>query len=173
MRSDPPSYDMTAASASPDLGEQDREYILLAQPVFEDLRQIVNLLAGFMLVSQAAPAHGFVAGDLTMRSRALLDEARQQFERLTPGPRSRHHFLHLQRAFARIEDALGASRESRIGLDPGDRGLADLSAAWREMIHVSNALPGFERVDLSQSCCAQHFATRKQPTLLICEGAPL
>jgi hypothetical protein len=155
-----------------DLSARDRDYVSQAQPAFENLRQAVNLLAGLMLISRAVRRHGFVAADLRTRAEALLDEARRQIARLRPGPRSRHHCLHLRNAIARIEDALAESCESSIGLEARDRALPALKAAWGELIHASNALPGFDRVDLSQSCCAQHFAARKSPTILSCEGAP-
>jgi len=152
------------------LGLRDRTYIEESKPVFEDMRQIVNQLSGLLLVSHAVHRHGFVVGDLLFRSQSLFADVREAFDSVTSGPRSGHHHLHLRNAIEALTVALTAAQESASGLHLGDRGLNALKVAWRELIHASDALPGFDRVDLSQSCCAQHFRNSSQPTFS-CQGA--
>ena len=151
------------------LSVPDLSYIEAARPVFEDMRQIVNQLASLLLLSQAVKGHGIVVADLLSRSRQLLAESRAAFDALRPGSRGSHHHLHMRKALERLGIAISAADEEANGLRLGDRGLRALTAAWQELIYASNALPGFERVDLSQSCCAQHLCSTK--SVFSCQGA--
>jgi len=154
------------------IGQPDRLYIETARPVFEDMRQIVNQLAGLLLLSEAVSGHGFVVRDLLARSQQLLEDARTGFATLKPGTRSEHHYRHLRNAIDGIAGAMKSAQETANGLTLVKAGYRTLAGAWQEMIHASNALPGFERVDLLQSCCAQHFVKPVQH-VFTCQGTIL
>jgi hypothetical protein len=156
-------------------GEQDSAtvaYVLAARPAFEMLKHAAAQLAAFFILattgSQAAgPDH------------PLLAEARNAMQEATDGVRAApgvtdiaaHHHRHLLRAAACIKATLSALQDpawikDRAALDPA---LHRLKAGWQELHWATAALPGFEMVQLSQSCCAHSiqaghaFATRANP----------
>jgi hypothetical protein len=156
-------------------GEQDSAtvaYVVAVRPAFEMLKHAAAQLAAFFILattgSQAAgPDH------------PLLAEAGRAVQEATDGVRAApgvteiaaHHHRHLLRAAAAIRATLSALQDTawikdRALLDPA---LQRLKAGWQELHWATAALPGFEMVQLGQSCCAQSgqaghaFATRANP----------
>ena len=162
----------STAEVAETFGERDITYIETAKPVFEDMRQIVSQLAGLLLLSEAVSGHGFVVRDLLARSHELLADASAAVDALKPSARGQHHHLHMRKAIEELVTSLTMAEETAKGLNLGDRGFRAVTVAWQELIHASNALPGFERVDLSQSCCAQHFVKLSRP-VFGCQGVIL
>ncbi|MCX5520795.1 hypothetical protein OSH10_20345 [Kaistia defluvii] len=132
-------------------------YIEAAESCFEDLRQVAAQLAGLLLLAasgarSAGPHHPMlaVAAD-------LFDSARDATLRLTPrSSLARHHHRHLRIAAENLAKTLDLLR-----VTPADRQAVAaptqrLTSAWQELGHASRALPGFDLVDFSQSCCAEH-----------------
>jgi hypothetical protein len=152
------------------LGEGDYRYVIDAKPVFEDLRQIVSQLAGLMLVDRTGGASTVAGCTLLGRTNDLFGAVREVIGTLRPDERSRHHFSHLQSAAKAIATLLGAMDRARLDADV-ERRLPMLKTAWQELTHAANALPGFETVDFSRSCCASHMTLRNAS--IVCEGAPL
>lgn len=132
-------------------------YIEAAESCFEDLRQVAAQLAGLLLLAasgarSAGPHHPMlaVAAD-------LFDAARAATLRLTPrSPLAKHHHLHLRAASALLTEALGKLRVSRLDRESVTAPTQRLADAWQELGHASRALPGFDLVDFSQACCAEH-----------------
>jgi hypothetical protein len=147
-------------------GEQDSAtvaYVLAVRPAFEMLKHAAAQLAAFLILattgSQAAgPDH------------ALLAEARRAVQEAMDGvgtapgvtDLAAHHHRHLLRAAACIKATLAALQgkawiKDRAALDPA---LRRLKTGWQELHWATAALPGFEMVHLSQSCCAGHAFAR-------------
>jgi hypothetical protein len=174
MRLAPPNS--TIESITSDLGsfgldEADGRYISNAKSAFDDLRQIVSQLAGLLLLSKTIGRSGFADLSLLARAKELFAEAGERIETLRPGARSRHHDRHLRNAVELVGSLLMAIDRARLKTAAPDHALSILKAAWQELVHASNALPGFETVDLSQSCCASHMKLRNT-SIIACDGVP-
>jgi hypothetical protein len=162
----PESVPLGAAGGEPDSATL--SYVLAARPAFEMLKHAAAQLAAFFILATtgsraAGPDH------------PLLAEARNAIQEATDGIHAApavtdlaaHHHRHLLRAAAAIKATLSALQDSawmkdRAGLDPA---LRRLKAGWQELHWATAALPGFEMVQLSQSCCAGHaFAPAAKPT---------
>ena len=132
-------------------------YIEAAENCFEDLRQVAAQLAGLLLLAatgarSAGPHHPMlaVAAD-------LFDYARDATLRLTPrSPLARHHHLHLKAAVEKLAETLALLRIAPADRESVTAPTQKLTSAWHELGHASRALPGFDLVDFSQSCCAEH-----------------
>ena len=132
-------------------------YIEAAESCFEDLRQVAAQLAGLLLLSasgarSAGPHHPMlaVAAD-------LFYAARDATLRLTPrSPRAKHHHRHLQAASEKLAETLALLRTMPPGRGGVTMSTQRLTRAWQELGHASRALPGFDLVDFSQACCAEH-----------------
>lgn len=138
-------------------------YVLAARPAFDMLKHAAAQLAAFFILattgSQAAgPDHPLLLG-----ARDAVQEATNGV-RAAPGVTDMavHHHRHLLRAAAAIKATLSVLQDpawikDRTALDPA---LHRLRSGWQELHWATAALPGFEMVQLSQSCCAGHaFAT--------------
>jgi hypothetical protein len=152
------------------LDDADGDYIAQAGPAFEDLRQVVAELAGLMLLRNLASGPGFATTCVTAHAQELFRAAADQIAALRPGPRCGHHNLHLRAAVESLRPLLDRASWPRL-VGPEGQGADRLKAAWAEVVHAANALPGFETHDLSQACCAGHMKLRKA-SIIVCEGAP-
>ena len=128
-------------------------YVIAAQPVFEDLRQVASQLAGLLVLAatgskESAPDHPMLAastqvlmqaGDGVKRVKGLVNE------------RARAHYSGLSSAFQSLDDAL--SRANAWPLDI-DAVLVPLRDAYSHLQAASRALPGFPVIEMSQGCCA-------------------
>lgn len=149
------------------LDDKAGRYLLDAKRPFEDLRQVVSLLAAILLAAHTGIARKGLRHPLLDQARDLFGECRDRVNGLTPGPQTGHHHLHLTQALKAASAALDALERSALG---GDKSALELvKRAWRELTHAGNALPGFETVDLSQSCCAEHAKLRR-PLVLPDDG---
>jgi hypothetical protein len=132
--------------------EATRQYIDAAQSVFNDLREVAGQLATVVLFAECRLIG---AGDnplmLTAEQRWFI--AQDRSASLRPSPLSAHHHRHLVLAVARFGETIAVLRRLRPSVNGCEEALRTLSGAWREMLHTSHALPGFDTVDLSQSCC--------------------
>ncbi|HWA42313.1 MAG TPA: hypothetical protein VHA10_03820 [Hypericibacter adhaerens] len=141
------------------LGDKAGCYLLEAKRPFEDLRQVVSLLAAILLATDTGIAGKGLRHPLLDQARDLFQECGDKVDSLSPAPQTEHHHRHLTRARQAAGAALDALERGVLG---GDKSALDLvKLAWRELIHAANALPGFEAIDLSQSCCAEHARLRR------------
>ena len=133
-------------------------YVLKTQPHFEDLRNALGQLAGMLVLA--------AAGSKTVtQDHPLFATARQTFARVSDGIRSVrptaravHHHQHLIAALAAMGAALKRAQEdlhlSAMARERVDAVLVPLQSAHQQLRWATEALPGFEIVDLSQACCA-------------------
>jgi len=134
-------------------------YVIAAQPVFEDLRQVAAQLAGMLVLSatgakSAAPDH-----PMLVIATQLFAQASEHVEHVRPPVTSRAQTHHdaLTRATSFLRDALAAAR-IELGKPPAsadlDAPLVPLRHAYDALQHAAAALPGFQMVSFDQGCCA-------------------
>jgi hypothetical protein len=133
-------------------------YVIAAQPVFEDLRQVAAELAGMLVLSAtgakaAAPDHPMLGA-----ASQLFAQATENVQRLQPpanGGARVHHDALLHAAFL-LRDALAAARVE-LGKPPAsadlDAPLIPLRHAYDALQRAASALPGFQMVAFDQGCC--------------------
>ena len=81
-------------------------YLLDAKRPFEDLRQVVSLLAAILLAAQVGIARKGLRHPLLDQARDLFRECNDRIDSLSPGPRTEHHHRHLTRALKAASAAL-------------------------------------------------------------------
>jgi hypothetical protein len=165
---DPPAPLFVDTSESPapcPMGEVDdatAAYVAGTREPFELLRQAEAQLAGLMVLATAS--RQAIAGHPMLD---LAAEAMRQAEdgiRAARVPaRARHHHAHVLEAMRSIQAAIQAARRCLMRGDETaiDAILMPLRAAHQNLLWATGALPGFEVVALSQSCCAQHAAAKR------------
>ncbi len=137
-------------------------YVIAAQPVFEDLRQVAAQLAGMLVLfatgaKTAAPDHPM----LTTASQ-LFAQTSDTVARVQPPAHdsARRHHDALLRASTSLGDALAATR-TELG-KPGvaadlDAPLVPLRHAYECLQQAAASLPGFQMVSFDQGCCSVHL----------------
>jgi len=165
---DPPvplSADASEAPAPCLMGAVDdatAAYVTELREPFELLRQAEAQLAGLMVLATASrqPIAGHPMLDLAADA---MREAEDGIRAVRVPPRARHHHAHVLEAMGAIQTAIQAARRCLIRGDETaiDAVLMPLCAAHQNLLWATGALPGFEIVALSQSCCAQHAAANR------------
>jgi len=134
------------------------EYSARALPGFESLKYSATMLAGLLVLALADTNKNFRALDLERKALDELARAEDTIGHIVPTEWTAHHHYHLV-------NALGAIRNTANGLMASadvtkserlDHAVVQLRFAWEELRHAARNLPGFELIDLSQSCCALH-----------------
>lgn len=145
----------------PRLGLKDESgrYMLEAHRHFDDLKLVASQIAGILLVVESCAGGSIMGHPMLAQAQSLFEESRDGIRSLKPDASSQHHHHHLAKASSAIATTLAALTTNRR--DDSAKALPLLKAAWQQLVHASNALPGFEAVDLSQSCCADHVKLRK------------
>jgi hypothetical protein len=137
-------------------------YVLAARPAFEGLRHASMQMAGLLLLA--------ATGGRTWQDHTMLDlataaqaEASDTLRALSPPARGQHHHLHLLGADRAMGEAIRCAR-SELHLSAEAQRLIQraVQAAIDHLRYAAGALPGFELVALSQSCCAQHAVPPSQ-----------
>ena len=141
------------------------QYIVACQPVHERLRGLLTQLAGLSLMTMLGREATFDRETPLRLVRASLSEAEEMLGGLPVPPRAAHHHHHVSaacRAISRACDMVSCDPITR-NTEPAKRELSrQLRSAADHLRFASGALPGFEMVDLTQSCCAAHAATTLQ-----------
>jgi len=162
---DPPDFPLTDLPAEPvpspaaGIDDATAAYMAALRDPFELLRQAEAQLAGLMVLATASGQA--IAGH------PMLDLAAEAIREAEDGIRAakvptpaRHHHMHLLQAMRDLRTATTAARRCLVRDDETaiDAVLDPLRAAHQHLLWATGALPGFEIVALSQSCCAQHVA---------------
>ena len=165
---DPPALalvDQPEASAPCAMGDIDdatAAYVAAMRGPFDLLRQCEAQLAGLMVLAmasgQAIAGHPML--DLAIEA---IDEAEDGLRAASVPARAKHHHAHLLEAMRETRRTIEAARRCLIRGDETAVGAAvlPLRSAHQHLLWATAALPGFEIVALSQSCCAQHTAARR------------
>jgi hypothetical protein len=165
---DPPDFPLTDLPAEPapsrvaGIDDATAAYMAALRDPFELLRQAEAQLAGLMVLATASGQA--IAGH------PMLDLAAETIREAEDGIRgakvpapARHHHLHVLQAMRDIGTAIMATRRCLVRGDEIaiDAVLDPLRKAHQHLLWATGALPGFEIVALSQSCCAQHAAAKR------------
>jgi hypothetical protein len=136
-------------------------YVVACQPLHERLRDLVTQLGGLSLMIMLRREGAFDRDTPLRLARAGLAEAGEMLRGLPVPARAAHHHRHMTeacRAARRASDIIADIRLTRDE-EAAKRALSrELRSAADHLRHASRALPGFEMVDLTQSCCATHAA---------------
>jgi hypothetical protein len=146
-------------------------YIVHSQPLHDRLGRVLTQVAGFaLLVMTRGSRVPMLDGPLALAADAFRSTT-EEFQALRAPEGTGHHHLHL----AEASSAIGRSIELltlclRSQADDTARAALSrsLSAAAGHMRAAARLLPGFEMVDLTQSCCGGVCASRP----IICSSGP-
>jgi hypothetical protein len=136
-------------------------YVVACQPVHERLRDLVTQLGGLSLMVMLRREGAFDRDTPLRRAREALSELREALRGLPVPHRAAHHHHHMFEACHAIGRAGDLLAGDPLTRDAEAARLAlsrELRSAADHLRHASRALPGFEMVDLTQSCCAAHAA---------------
>ncbi len=132
-------------------------YVVECQPVHERLRDLLTQLGGLSLMTMLRREGTFDRATPLRRAREALSETSETLRRLPVPPGAAHHHHHMSeacRAIGRASDLIagdpltGNAEAAKLTLS------RELRAAADHLRFASRAMPGFEMVDLTQSCCA-------------------
>jgi len=128
-------------------------YVIAAQPVFEDLRQVAAQLAGLLVLAATGSKESTPDHPMLMASRQVLAQADDGVRRagaLVSEP-ARPHYDGLVNANGSLGAALRCANAWPLDVDAV---LVPLRDAYSALQNASRALPGFPVVEMSQGCCA-------------------
>jgi hypothetical protein len=133
------------------------EYIAAAEPCFDNFKRVAAQLAGLLILSASGSRHAGPDHPMVAVASDLNATAVDALKRLSPrGKRARHHHVHLEKASEKLAGVVEIIGSGHWSTERMTVPTAMLKSAWVELDYASRALPGFELVDLSQACCAQH-----------------
>jgi hypothetical protein len=168
---DPPAISSAVPPEAPtpclavEIDDATAAYVAEMRDPFELLRQAEAQLAGLMVLATAS-GQAIAGHPMLELAAAAIREAEDGIRAAKVPIRARHHHLHVQHALRDIQLAISGARRCLVRGDEAaiDAALNPLRAAHQHLLWATGALPGFEIVALSQSCCAQHpAAPRPRP----------
>jgi hypothetical protein len=155
-------FEAAAALADPTI-----RYIVNSQPLHDRLRQVLTQVAGFsLLVMTRGPRVPALEGPLALAAEVFRSTI-EQIRALRVPAGANHHHRHMIEAAAAVERSIGLLAGCLRSQSDGDARAAltrCLHDAAEHMRAATRSLPGFEMVDLRQSCCGGQGA----PGPLIC-----
>jgi hypothetical protein len=137
-------------------------YVAALREPFELLRQAEAQLAGLMVLATAS-GQAIAGHPMLDLAAEAVREAEDGVRAAKVPARAGHHHRHVREAMREMQHAIEAARRCLMRGDEAaiDAVLAPLRAGHRHLLWATGALPGFEIVALSQSCCAQHAAAKR------------
>ena len=126
-------------------------YVIAAQPVFEDLRQVAAQLAGLLVLAATGSKEATPDHPMLRTSRQVFRQAEDALKSVRATEHARSHHASLVGASVSLNEAI--SRANGWPLDI-DAVLAPLRDAYAHLQSASRALPGFPVIEMSQGCCA-------------------
>ncbi len=145
--------------ADPALDDATVAYALESYRAFEDLRQVQAQLGGLLVLAAAGGKSAMPDHPMLDAAREIYRGAEERLRTLRATPRAGHHHRHLLGAAHALDEALAAARQHlrrRAGAPDIEPILRPLRRAQMEMERVTRLLPGFDLVDFSHGCCAEH-----------------
>jgi hypothetical protein len=136
-------------------------YVVACQPLHEQLRDVVTQLGGLSLMTMLRREGAFDRTTPLRLVREALGSIGEALRDLTVPHRGAHHHHHMTEACRAAAGAADLIADRRLTKNEEAARLAlsrELRAATDHLRFASRALPGFEMVDLTQSCCAVHAA---------------
>ncbi|SPO55697.1 conserved protein of unknown function [Pseudomonas sp. JV551A1] len=134
------------------------EYAAAAHQCFQQLQDAASRLASILLLMSFERSRHALDHATREAAASQIASGRECFLGLKPTQRTAHFHRHLSTGLERLIQSSRAIDQTLANraqaLDP----LPLLVDGWRELENASKCLPGFEVVDFSHSCCAQHTA---------------
>jgi hypothetical protein len=142
------------------LDDRTVRYVMAAQPVFEDLRQVASQVAGLLVLAgtgskDASPHHPMLESAKLACAQAL-DGVSRVFALTRDHTRAHHR--NLVDAAAALTDAVASADSWPIDIDAV---MTPLRTAYSHLQSASTLLPGFQMVSFEQACCGQHLYITK------------
>ena len=131
-------------------------YVAAAKPCFLSLQETMARLAGLLMTAELKASRHVLETQSLAEAEVQLSRALERFGALAPDDKCRHFHHHLSKSVSHLGEAMTAAEKQRAGLVGARDPLPALQAAWRELVHASRALPGFETIDFRKSCCSLH-----------------
>jgi hypothetical protein len=128
-------------------------YVLDARPVHEQLQRALMLLSGFALMRLTSQPRSTIDDGPVQTARELLTGVHDRLSSLRVPEAAAHHHHHLRGAGSALRLALAITSSA---IDSGDQLYRALAQTVMHLRATNRILPGFETVDLAQSCCAAH-----------------
>lgn len=135
------------------LSPQLAAYAVDAKHPYQEMRRALVQLAAFVLKRTTERKTLVDYGPVEAARLALGETARSSAALAAPAGAA-HHFSHLDAARSALDGALDAALAH--GGPDDDAMFAMLERAEHHLKILSRILPGFEPVDFSQACCANH-----------------
>lgn len=131
-------------------------YAAAAHQCFQQLQDAASRLAAILLLMSFEKSRH--ALDHTTRESAIaqIAEGHEQYRSLKPTLRSAHFHRHLGAGLQLLHQCSNAIERTLAGATGATDPLPILTQGWKELESASRCLPGFEVVDFSHSCCANH-----------------
>ena len=128
-------------------------YVIAAQPVFEDLRQVAAQIAGLLVLAATGSKDSTPDHPMLLLSRQVFAQADEGVRRATP--------LVTESTCRHYQGISGAGASLRLALDSAgawpldvEAVLAPLRDAYAHLQQAASALPGFQMVSFEQACCS-------------------
>ena len=145
-----------------DLDQATARYVVVAEPVFVTLRQVLVQAAGHALVDALAIEGRHLQDTPLTAARESLAEAMDALRAAPVSPRAAHYHHHLTAAARTLDGVLTQSRTARQGRKAAMS--QALGEAERQLRTAARLLPGFEMVAIGEACCAGHSIADTPPT---------
>jgi hypothetical protein len=125
------------------------------RPAFEDLRQVLSLLAGLLVLEASGSREGAAGHPMLVTARSTFDRAADTIRRARPTPQSTRHHRLLLAGISQLDDSLRATANCwrHGGERTTNEVLVSVRAAYAQLQLAGSELPGFELVALRQGCC--------------------
>lgn len=146
-------------------GSDTGDYCALALRGFDGLKYAASMLAGALVLALTNAHRRF--HDLELAHKALdeIERAEAVIFGIKVPERSLHYHFHLTEALRILREvATKLSEIHTFSHSPDiDAARLELGRGLEELQHASRNVPGFEMVDLSQSCCALYARLPNKP----------
>jgi hypothetical protein len=137
-------------------------YVIAAQPVFEDLRQVAAQLAGLLVLAATGSKDSSPDHPMLSASKQVLTRATDGVKRVNvpSDDRARLHHRELIESAGSLEQAILRAGAWPIDVDAVMHPLRD---AYTHLQRAAGALPGFSIVSFEQACCGVGRDRRVRP----------
>ena len=125
-------------------------YVIAAQPVFEDLRQVAAQLAGLLVLAATGSKEATPDHPMLRASRQVFHQAEDALKSVRATGHARSHYVNLVSAGVLLSDALGRANAWPLDIDAV---MVPLRDAYAHLQQAASALPGFKMVSFEQACC--------------------
>ena len=144
---------MTHASA--DLDDRTVAYVVDAQRPFDDLRQAIAQVSGWLVLAALHARDSVADHPALVGAEALVRDSIEDVREMRTPVRARRHHDCLLRAARLLDSAVRAARAGRHLRTDADiqRVSKAVQEAYAYLARAAAALPGFELLSFDHACC--------------------